>query len=60
MKMVDCKTSKKNAKFKITSDVSFKHIQNGEQVFKIDQASSLIPRVSYGTGPNDSKPIFVI
>jgi hypothetical protein len=35
--MVDCKTSKKNAKFKINSDVSFKHIQNGEQVFKIDQ-----------------------
>jgi hypothetical protein len=54
MKMVDCKTSKKNAKFKITSDVSFKHIQNGRTGFQNRSSLSLILRVSYGTGPNDS------
>lgn len=54
MKMIDCKTSKKDVSIKVTSDVSFKHIQNGRQGFANKSSLSLTLRVSYGTNSGES------
>lgn len=54
MKMVDCKSAKKDVKFKVTSDVSFTHIQNGRTGYANKSSLSLRIRISFGTGIGQS------
>lgn len=54
MKMIDCKTRKKEVSIKITSDVSFKHIHNGRQGYANKSRLTLKLRVSYGVGMFES------
>lgn len=54
MKILYCKTAKKDVKFKIVPDVEFIHIQNGRTGYPNKSRLSLTLRVSNGIGINDS------
>lgn len=48
MMMIDCKSSKKDVKFIVTSDISFTHIQNGRTGYDNISRLELFLRVSSG------------
>jgi hypothetical protein len=54
MKMIDCKTSKKDSKLIVRSDVSFKHVYNGATGYAVKSGLSLNLNVSFGVEPGEN------
>lgn len=54
MKMIDCKTAKKETKLIIRSDVKYFHVQNGRTGFANVSSLELRVVVTYGTGIGDN------